>query len=122
VVFEGLELLEKLAALVSAPKTHLVRYSGILAPAAKWRALIVPTEPAQQPATMHDPACAPETAVTTESLALTAAPANPATVGVRSVCKQFLVMLNVESETRQIPQIHVTLNWFEELKQHVPVR
>ena len=31
-------------ALVPAPRTHLVRYSGILAPAAKWRAQIVPTE------------------------------------------------------------------------------
>jgi hypothetical protein len=48
VVFEPLELLEKLVALIPAPKAHLVRYSGILAPAAKWRALIVhesPTEP-----------------------------------------------------------------------------
>ena len=42
VVFEPLELLEKLAALVPAPKAHVVRYSGVLAPAAKWRALIVP--------------------------------------------------------------------------------
>ena len=42
VVFEPVELLEKLVALVPAPKAHLVRYSGILAPAAKWRALIVP--------------------------------------------------------------------------------
>ena len=35
-------MLEKLAALVPAPKAHLVRYAGVLAPAAKWRALIVP--------------------------------------------------------------------------------
>ena len=38
VVLEPLELLEKLVAIVPAPKAHLVRYAGILAPAAKWRA------------------------------------------------------------------------------------
>ncbi len=83
VVFEGLELLEKLSALVPAPRTHLVRYSGILAPAAKWRALIVPAEPAP----MLDPACAPETAVTTDSLALAeaVAPAGPLPVVPRTV-------------------------------------
>ena len=37
------DLLEKLAALVPRPKNHLVRYHGILAPASKWRASIVPT-------------------------------------------------------------------------------
>ena len=42
VVFQPLELLEKLAALVPAPRAHLVRYHGLIAPAAKWRALIVP--------------------------------------------------------------------------------
>jgi hypothetical protein len=42
VILEPLELMEKLVAIVPAPKAHLVRYSGILAPAAKWRALIVP--------------------------------------------------------------------------------
>jgi hypothetical protein len=42
VVFEPLDMLERLAALVPAPRAHLVRYSGVLAPAAKWRPLIVP--------------------------------------------------------------------------------
>ena len=42
IVMEPFELLEKLAALVPFPKTHLVRYSGLFAPAAKWRALVVP--------------------------------------------------------------------------------
>jgi hypothetical protein len=42
VILEPLELMEKLVAIVPAPRAHLVRYSGILAPAAKWRALIVP--------------------------------------------------------------------------------
>ncbi|PYS09058.1 MAG: hypothetical protein DMG17_27760 [Acidobacteria bacterium] len=36
------ELVEKLAALVPAPRFHLVRYFGILASAAKQRASIVP--------------------------------------------------------------------------------
>jgi hypothetical protein len=43
IVLAPLELLEKLAAMVPRPKTHLVRYHGVLAPAAKWRASIVPT-------------------------------------------------------------------------------
>jgi len=42
VVFEPLELLEKLSALTPAPRAHLVRYSGVLAPASKWRSAIVP--------------------------------------------------------------------------------
>ncbi len=39
------ELLEKLAALVPAPRFHLVRYFGILASAAKQRPSIVPVPP-----------------------------------------------------------------------------
>jgi len=35
-------MLEKLSALIPAPRAHAVRYAGILAPAAKWRAVIVP--------------------------------------------------------------------------------
>jgi hypothetical protein len=42
IVMEPLELLEKLSALVPAPRAHLVRYSGVFAPAAKWRALVIP--------------------------------------------------------------------------------
>jgi hypothetical protein len=41
-IFEPLELLEKLAALVPPPRFHLVRYHGVLAPSAAWRELIVP--------------------------------------------------------------------------------
>ena len=50
-IFEPQELLSKLAALVPSPRTHLVRYSGLLGPAAKWRALIIPKAP--------DEACCP---------------------------------------------------------------
>ena len=42
VIFEPLELIEKLAALVPPPRFHLVRYHGILAPAAGFRTLVVP--------------------------------------------------------------------------------
>ena len=73
VVFEPLELLEKLVAIIPAPKAHLVRYSGILGLAAKWRALIVPAGSTGVSATMLDPTCAPERAVSTDSLALEAA-------------------------------------------------
>jgi hypothetical protein len=42
VVFEPLELLEKLAALVPPPRFHLVRYHGILGPCAGERDRVVP--------------------------------------------------------------------------------
>jgi hypothetical protein len=42
VVFQPQELLEKLSALIPAPRAHMVRYSGVFAPAAAWRSLIVP--------------------------------------------------------------------------------
>jgi len=42
VIFEPVELVEKLAALVPPPRFNLVRYNGVLAPAAGWRSLIIP--------------------------------------------------------------------------------
>jgi len=42
IVFEPLVFLERLAALVPRPRTHLVTYHGVLAPAASWRDRIVP--------------------------------------------------------------------------------
>jgi len=42
-VFTAGELIEKLAALVPAPRHHLVRYHGILGPAARARRGVVPT-------------------------------------------------------------------------------
>ena len=42
VLFEPLELIEKLAALVPPPRFNLVRYHGVLAPAAHFRAHVVP--------------------------------------------------------------------------------
>jgi hypothetical protein len=63
VVYEPLELLEKLAALVPAPRAHLVRFHGVLAAAAKWRPLVVPAPPpvegpSGENATMGESACA----------------------------------------------------------------
>ena len=43
VLMEPLEFMERLAALVPAPRRHQLRYHGTLAPHAKWRPLIVPT-------------------------------------------------------------------------------
>jgi len=45
VIFEPLDLVAKLAALIPPPRFNLVRYSGVLAPSAGWRPLVVPSEP-----------------------------------------------------------------------------
>ena len=42
-VFEPLEFLAKLAALVPRPRANLTRYHGVFAPNAKYRNLVVPT-------------------------------------------------------------------------------
>jgi hypothetical protein len=49
VIFEASEFIEKLAALVPAPRANLVRYHGIFGPAAKWRPLIVPSPAKSEP-------------------------------------------------------------------------
>jgi len=43
VLFEKQDFMAKLAVLVPAPRAHLTRYHGLLAPAAVWRPLIIPT-------------------------------------------------------------------------------
>ena len=43
IILMPLDMLEKLSALIPAPHVHLVRYADLLAPAAKWRSVIVPT-------------------------------------------------------------------------------
>ena len=45
VILEPMDLLARLAALVPPPRRHALRYHGTLAPAAKWRRLIVPADP-----------------------------------------------------------------------------
>ena len=44
-LFEPLELLEKLAALTPRPRINLVLYHGVLAPNARWRARVVAHRP-----------------------------------------------------------------------------
>ena len=43
-VFDSVELLERLAALVPRPRINLVLYHGVLAPRAAWRSEIVPAQ------------------------------------------------------------------------------
>ena len=45
-IFEPAELIEKLVSLVPPPRSHQVRYHGVLAPSASWRADVVPLPPA----------------------------------------------------------------------------
>jgi hypothetical protein len=45
---DPLSLLCRLAALVPAPRFHTIRYSGVLAPAATWRRLIIPKSLSEQ--------------------------------------------------------------------------
>ena len=45
VLLEPLELLERLAPIVPPPRSHWVRYHGILAPCASWRDRVVPAGP-----------------------------------------------------------------------------
>jgi len=49
VVFTPYELIEKLIPLIPRPRTHLVRYHGIMGPAAKDRAKVVPQPSLSQP-------------------------------------------------------------------------
>ena len=44
IIFQPLELMERLAALVPAPRFNTIRYSGVLAPSAAWRNRIIPKE------------------------------------------------------------------------------
>lgn len=56
VLFEPLELIEKLAALVPPPRFNLVRYSGIFAPASGWRSQIVPFD-REESGSVHRSGC-----------------------------------------------------------------
>ena len=60
IVFEPLELVEKLAALVPPPRFHMVRYHGVLAPRARNRSRITPgAESGGGPARTHVPPADP---------------------------------------------------------------
>jgi hypothetical protein len=65
-VFEPLELLEKLAALTPRPRINLVLYHGVLGPHARWRARVVAygrrrpgSGPLRPPGVGHEPAAPP---------------------------------------------------------------
>jgi hypothetical protein len=60
VIFEPQDLLAKLAALVPAPRVRLVRFHGLLGPAAAWRPLIIPTAHTNSAAAQGSPIGSPE--------------------------------------------------------------
>ena len=53
--FSGHELMEKLAVLVPMPRANLVRYHGVLAPAARWRRHVLPQADAEGRVCGHRP-------------------------------------------------------------------
>jgi hypothetical protein len=53
IVFEPLDLIGKLAALVPLPRFNLVRYQGIFSPASRWRSSIVPFHSGESKPTGH---------------------------------------------------------------------
>jgi hypothetical protein len=55
VIYEPLEFMEKLAALVPPPRFNLVRYSGVLASSSRLRRRIIPADPEKSAA--ESPAC-----------------------------------------------------------------
>jgi hypothetical protein len=54
VIFERQDFMAKLAALVPVPRVHLVRFHGIIGPAAKLRSTIVPKARESEPVTMEN--------------------------------------------------------------------
>jgi len=55
IVLDPMELMEKLAALVPIPRANLIRYHGVLAPAAAWRSEIIPRRPEVDDSCSHVP-------------------------------------------------------------------
>jgi hypothetical protein len=87
VVFTPQELVEKLAALISPPRFHLVRYHGVLGPCASGRDRIVPAgegvRPAQSSSSLAATATPPQVdaAPASAALAATAECASVARIG-----------------------------------------
>jgi hypothetical protein len=65
-IFEPLDLVAKLAALVPPPRFNLVRYHGVLAPSAGWRPLVVPSDPETVDPHPHPKCCAGKQATNIE--------------------------------------------------------
>ena len=57
-VFDPVELLERLAALTPRPRINLILYHGVLAPRAAWRRAVVPSSGTVPEACAEPPACA----------------------------------------------------------------
>jgi hypothetical protein len=51
VIFEPMEFMARLSAIIPAPRKNLIHFYGVLGPAAKWRASIVPAPSEVDPAT-----------------------------------------------------------------------
>jgi hypothetical protein len=73
VVFEALELIDRLAALVPPPRFHTVRYHGVLASRSKYRADVVPNETESAPG----PSCTGGTCVPQNDRALRSSTSHP---------------------------------------------
>jgi hypothetical protein len=54
VLFEPLDLISKLAALVPAPRVNLTRFHGVFAPHSQYRGIITPSRPAVENKTLDD--------------------------------------------------------------------
>jgi hypothetical protein len=57
--FDPLTFIERLAALVPRPRAHMLTYHGVLAPAASWRDLVVPTPAPPAPSPGAEPRSPP---------------------------------------------------------------
>jgi len=73
-LLEPVELLRRLATLVTPPRAHLVRFHGIFGPASKWRSEIVPAAPVESP---HQHRRSAPTAAAPAEPGETAPPAEP---------------------------------------------
>jgi hypothetical protein len=58
VIFDPLDLIGKLAALVPPPRFNLVRYHEVLAPSARWRSSVVPAGSTHASSSPNCPGCA----------------------------------------------------------------
>jgi len=67
VLFEPLDFMAHLAALVPRPRTHLIRFHGLFAPNARHRRLVVPSPP---PPPVSDGAAEPEPVRTRAQMSL----------------------------------------------------
>ena len=67
VVFEPLDLVARLAALVPPPRANMVRYHGILAPCAGWRDVAVRDRDEVSSAALRSPSCPCEPSPATET-------------------------------------------------------